>query len=113
MNENIIAATILAVGLVLTAAILTRSNGIKVRVYFDNSSSQLVKQEYQSPCKNPEIGRYQRFSRSDDVSSESGCFDTATGLEYRHAVVPGAKVNKFIKADYKSGQNIILSDDWK
>lgn len=97
MDNKISAALILSLGLVISATIISRNGGIRFVVEMPTS----------------DIGRYQRFSRSDEVSLESGCFDTVTGVEFRHTVVPGAKINKFIQSDYKSGQNILLSDDWE
>ena len=103
MDSKVLAALILSLGLVISSMIISHNGGIRFVVEIPKIS---VSSE-------SDIGRYQRFSRSDEVSTESGCFDTATGIEFRHAVVPGAKINKFIQSDYKSGQNILLSDDWK
>lgn len=117
MDSKIVSSLILSLGLVFSAMIISHNGGIRFVVEIPSLKVDVPALKVDVPkisvSSESDIGRYQRFSRSDEVSSESGCFDTTTGIEFRHAVVPGAKINKFIQSDYKSGQNIILSDDWK
>lgn len=124
MDNKISAALILSLGLVISAMIISHNGGIRFIVEIPSLKVDVPTLKVDVPAlkvdvpkisvsSESDIGRYQRFSRSDEVSSESGCFDTTTGIEFRHAVVPGSKINKFIQSGYKSGQNILLSDDCK